>query len=148
MIRGIELEDLPMVRIRAEGLAAGYYPELIPDVAAEHSLLRELATNTQHYARAIGKVGDPEAVLLARTGNNLWATHKHATVLLWYSRSPGAGAKLLRDFRDWVKVQKRMVLAGFTDDFGLDDRVVALLRRTGFIQRGGVHVYFPRGEKK
>lgn len=148
MIRGIELVDLPMIRIRAEGLAAGYYPEFIPDIAREHGLLRELATGNRHYAKAIGLSGDPEAVLMAHEGDNLWATQRHATVLVWYSRTPGAGAKLLRDFVRWARGQKHLVVAGFMDDFDMDARVAVLLRRVGFIQRGGAHVLFPGGSKK
>lgn len=148
MIRNIEIADCPVIRMKAEALAVKLYPELIPDVGAEHALLSELRGNDHHYARAIGGVGTPQAVLLARGGGNLWATRRHATVLLWYSEIPGAGYSLLTDFRRWVDADKRMALAGFTDDFGMDARLVGVLRRAGFIQRGGTYVHFPRGSKK
>jgi hypothetical protein len=148
VIRGLEVADMANIRLRAEQIAAAYYPELIPDLGLEHALLTELRSNTHHYAKVVGNAGEPKAALLAKVGGNLWATRKHATVLLWYSDSPGAGLVLLRDFRRWVDEQKGVVLAGLIDDFGMDARLVATLRREGFSQRGGAYVHFPRGEKK
>jgi hypothetical protein len=147
LIRGLDLKDLPAVRVAAETLAAKMYPELIPAVDREHELLRDLCLGTNHYARVIGEVGDPDAVLLAQTGDNLWAARRHATILLWHSVKPGAGYALLTDFVKWVKGQKHVVVAGFIDDFDMDARIAVLLRRAGFIQRGGAHVYFPGGSK-
>jgi hypothetical protein len=147
LIRGLHLKDLPAVRIAAEALAARMYPELVPAADQEHALLREFVLGYQHYARVIGDIGDPDAVLIARTGTNLWAYRKHATVLLWHSVKPGAGYALLRDFVKWVKLQKQVVVAGFIDDFDMDARIVVMLRRAGFIQRGGAHLFFPGGPK-
>ncbi len=147
MIRGIETKDLPAIRIAGEALAARLYPEFIPDIAREHAMLSDLRTNTLHYARVIGEIGDPDAVLIARTGDNLWALRRHATILLWHSVKPGAGYALLRDFVKWAKNQKHVVAIGFIDDFGMDVRMVAVLRRVGFIKRGGMHILFPGGPK-
>lgn len=144
----MNLKDLPAIRIAAEALAAKMYPELIPAVDLEHALLRDVMLSDQHYARVIGEIGDPDAVLIARTGTNLWALRKHATVLLWHSVKPGAGYMLLRDFVKWVKTQKHVVVAGFIDDFDMDARIAVLLRRAGFIQRGGAWLYLPGGSKK
>ncbi len=143
----MELKDLPAVRIAAEALAAKIYPELIPAVDRTHAILMETRTNSHHYAKVVGDIGDPDAVLIARTGDNLWAARRHATILLWHSVKPGAGYALLVDFVKWVKGQKHVVVAGFIDDFCMDTRLVAILRRAGFIQRGGAYVYFPGGSK-
>lgn len=148
MIRGLDVKDLPAVRIAAETLAAKLYPELIPAIDRTHAMLRDIKADPRHYARVIGAIGDPDAVLLAQTGDNLWALRRHATILLWHSVKPGAGYALLTDFVKWVKGQKHVVVAGFVDDFGMDDRVVVALRRVGFIQRGGAHVLFPGGPKR
>lgn len=148
-VRRLEKADLAMVRIRGEGIAAALFPEMIPDIAKEHETLRQLCADPKHYVGAIGDTGDPEAVLVARTGDNLWATKQHATILLWYSHKPGSSIALLRDFRNWVRTQKHIALAGFMDDFGLDLRMRPLLQRVGFRRRGGAYVYFPpRGAKR
>lgn len=142
------MADLASVRMKGEAIAAGYYPEMIPDVGREHDLLASMFQDSSHYTKCVGPKEAPEAVLIARSGDNLWALRRHATVLLWYSGKPGAGFKLLRDFKSWVAGQKQMVLAGFMDDFGMDARMVAPLRRAGFIQRGCAYVHFPRGAKR
>lgn len=146
-IRGMELLDQPSVRVAGEALAARYYPELIPDIDREVQLLGSLRFDTSCYTKVIGPVGNPDAALIARTGTNLWALRRHATILLWYSKKPGAGYALLKDFVKWTTGQKHVVLAGVIDDFGMRSGVIALLRRAGFIQRGGAHLFFPRGAK-
>ena len=147
MIRQLVTQDAPTVRQKAEALAAVYYPELIPDVDLEVKLLTDLRNAPgHHYAKVVGSPGKPVAALLARTGTNLWATRKHSAMMLWYSETPGAGIALLRDYRDWVLGNKQIQVAGLIDDFGIDARIVATLRREGFIQRGGAFLLFPRGE--
>lgn len=148
MIRGIDKADLPTIRVKAEVLAAEYYPELIPDIGKEVELLQRWCEDSSHYTKCVGEVGNPSAVLVAKVGDNVWATRKHAAIVLWYSEKPGAGTALLRDFRGWVKQQKSIVLAGVMDDFGWDARLISLMRREGFEQRGGAYCFFPRGAKK
>lgn len=147
-IRNLEMADLASVRMKAEAIAADYYPELIPSIDREHALLSMMFQDSSHYARCVGPRESPEAVLIAHCSDNLWALHRHATILLWYSAKPGAGYILLTDFVRWVREQKRMVLAGFMDDFGMDERMDGLLRRAGFVKRGCAHCLFPRGTKK
>lgn len=149
-IRPLEIRDCPWVRVKAQTLAAAMYPELIADIDKVHWLVRDFATCDRHYAKVVGEVGEPRAVLLARVENNTWAMKKHATVLFWYSEIGGAGAALLRDFRRWVDSQKQhVVIAGFNADWiMLDDRPLALAARIGFENRGdGGYMYFPRGRK-
>lgn len=142
------MADLPAIRIAGEKLAAEYYPELIPDIGKEVALLQQWVADTTQYTRCVGGSGHPDAVLIAKTGDNAWATRKHATIMLWYSAKPGAGAALLRDFREWVRGQKQIALAGFMDDFGVRHGLRRLVTRAGFEQRGGAYCFFPRGSKK
>jgi hypothetical protein len=129
-------------------LAATMYPELIPDIEKVHWLIRNAIHATDHYSRVVGEVGQPRAVILTHMENNLWAMKKNASVLLWYSDIPGAGAMLLRGFKRWVKEQGNIVLAGFVADWvQMDTRPLLLAERIGFKQRGGGYFYFPRGSK-
>jgi len=136
------LRDQPAVRRHAERLAATYYPEMIPDVDKEVALLR-----SADYARVIGPVEEPTAMLVARTGDNVWATKRHASILLWYSRVPGQGILLMRDFKLWVREQG-LLMAGLIDDYGMPAATQLILSALGFTTRGGALVYFPRGAKR
>lgn len=123
------------------------YPELISDIEKVHWLVRDVTSSTKHFARVVGEKGDPKAVLVAHAGENVWAMKRHATIMVWYSEIPGAGAKLLREFREWVKAERNIVLAGFSCDWVMmDDRPLKLASRIGFKQRGeGTYLFFPRG---
>lgn len=145
--RPLEVADCPKVRALAQKLAATMYPELISDIEKVHWLVRDVTNNTKHFARVVGQKGDPGAVLIACAGNNVWAMKRHATVMVWYSEIPGAGAKLLREFREWVKEGQDIVLGGFSCDWVMtDDRPLKLASRIGFKQRGcGTYLFFPRG---
>ena len=148
MIRKLEVADSPMVRTTMQTMAATMYPELIPDIEKVHWLIRDATSSDKHYARVVGPVGEPKAVLVARVQQNMWAAKKSATVLLWYSEQPGAGAALMRDFMKWVVKDPQIVMAGLTIDWcGADWRVVRMLEHIGFVDRGGSLVYFPRGRK-
>lgn len=138
------IRDIPAIRVAGEAIAARYYPELIPDIERENGILSSMRADSNQYCRVLGEPGNPDAALIASTGGNLWALRRHATILLWYSKKPGAGYALLKDFVRWTKEQNSVVLVGIIDDFGMNDDTVALLRRAGFIQRGGAHLFFPR----
>jgi hypothetical protein len=144
------VEDGSMLRAKAQIYAATMYPEMIPDIDKIHWLVRMLTNESDtHYCRVVGPIGAPKAAILTRTENNLWAMKKHAAMVLWYSEIPGAGAMLLRGFRDWVRAHKQVVLAGFVADWvQVDLRPLLLAERIGFKRRGdGGFVFFPRGAK-
>jgi hypothetical protein len=145
--RQIEMEDGAQVRIVAMTLAAEKYPELIPDIDKMHGLVRKARLDGSQFARVVGEIGDPRAALIALISSNTWAMRSHATVMLWYSQIPGAGAKLLREFRDWVHEHKNISAAGFHCDWEVtDERPLMLAERIGFKRRGGgAYLMFPRG---
>lgn len=141
MIRGMQRADEPFIRGIGETLAAKLYPELIPDMGKEVELLRRA-----DYARVIGEVGRPHSALIALAGNNAWATKRHAAVVLWYGEKSG-GVRLLWDFKRWAREQNFLV-AAVTDDHGRLSTGGAILKGSGFEQRGGAYMYFPKGAKR
>ncbi len=134
-------EDQSFIRLKAETLAASLYPEFIPDMGKEIDLLRRA-----DYARVIGEVGRPHSALIALAGQNLWATKKFASIMLWYGEGNG-GLRLLWSFKRWVREQNVLV-ASVTDDHDLATNAKKILMATGFEQRGGTYMYFPKGAKR
>lgn len=149
MIRKLESRDCAPVRQRGAVLAAQYYPELILDIDKSHKLVHDFVGDESHYAFVCGKVGEPTAALLARRNAGVWCTKSSAMVMLWYSDVPGQGAALLRHFRDWVKEDGRIVMAGWSEDYHMptDTRLLIkeLAANIGFTRRAGSLIYFPRG---
>jgi hypothetical protein len=147
LIRKLVRTDFPLIRAKAETLAATMYPELISDIEKIHLLLREVLSSDHYYARAVGPEDEPKAALIARSHANMWAMKKSATILLWYSDIPGAGRLLLKDFKQWVKKDAQIVMAGITSDWHAERDVSPVLKRAGFLERGhGSYVYLPRGD--
>lgn len=143
------VEDGPLLRAKAQILAATMYPEFIPDIEKIHWLVRSCTNDKSHYSRVVGEPGAPKAAILTRTQDNLWAMKKHVAVLLWYSEIPGMGATLLRGFRDWVREEKHVLVAGFAADWlSMDERPLLLADKIGFKRRGeGGFFFYPRGSK-
>lgn len=134
-------DDQSFIRMKAETLAAKLYPELIPDLDKEIALLRRA-----DYARVIGEVGKPHSALIALSGQNAWATKKHASVVLWYGTN-GGGLRLLWDFKRWAREQNVLV-ASMTDDHDMDRAAIKILVLSQFVRRGGTFMYFPKGAKR
>lgn len=151
MIRRLESRDCALVRQYGAVLAAQYYPELIMDIDKAHQLVHDLVGDETHYAYVCGKPGEPTAALLARRGAGVWSTKPSAAVMLWYSTVPGQGVTLLRHFRNWVKEDGRIVMAGWCEDYHIRVhdayRIQEIASRVGFKRRGGAFLYFPRGAK-
>lgn len=135
IIRGMRSGDRHAVFEKACSLAATHYPYLRPEVDKISKLIVDAMYNGfALVAERDGKVG---AALLARTGPNLWGQRNHATVLLWYSDVPGAGAAMLRKFRDWVRAGRTIRLAGFVSDSeAVDPSALRLAERIGFTRKG------------
>ena len=112
-----------------------------------HGILADLVHSPTAYTKVVGPKGAPVAALVANIGKLRWATRKRAVVELWYSDLPGAGYRLLVDFRKWVQAQKNVVLAGMV--FAIPDPMAPdlIAQRAGFHRRGNMNVYYPRGAK-
>lgn len=121
------------------------YPALKPDFDKIRHQIKLATSSAQHLCLvAEGKNQQVGGVLLAMSGNNLWAQRQFAVVNLWISQIPGAGAAMLRHFRDWVKSRPAIRVAGIMADLDIDSRVWELVQRIGFKKRGGAYLLYTR----
>jgi len=140
MIRPATLQDVTGIL----GIALGEvkrYP-LRPDKDRMQKVIIETISAPSHLALVDEEDGQIRAVLLAMSGDNLWAQRKFANVMLWWSDKPGSGAKLLRRFRDWVTSRRAVKVAGFAPDIDLDERTYKLMEHLGFQRSGGAYLLF------
>ena len=145
MLRDMKASDRGVVAGWARKLAAEKYPFLRPDVEKINAVLQEAQLSNRHYARVRVDAQDVAgAVLIGATSEIFWAQRKHCAVVLWYSQLPGAGAELLRDFRQWVLDQRPIRAAGLQIDCEVDPRALKLADRIGFKQRGGAYLLYTR----
>lgn len=76
--------------------------------------------------------GKVEGAVGAYVQRGFWFERMQASVLLFYSRVPGAGAALIREFARWVKSRPAIKLAVFSLEHNADPRLGKFLRRLGF----------------
>jgi hypothetical protein len=76
--------------------------------------------------------GKVVAAVIAHVSPGFWFHKLQASVLMYYTRVPGAGAPLLREFARWVKGRSGIKLAIFELEPNADPRLVRFLKRLGF----------------
>lgn len=118
------------------------YPLLRRDAPKMNELFTDVVSAARHYGFVAEQNGEVKGVLLAFTVNNAWAQRQSCGVMLWVSKIPGAGAEMLRQFRDWIKSRRAIKVAGFAPDVDLDPRVWMLAERIGFQRHGGAYLLY------
>jgi hypothetical protein len=146
IIRPATLADLEDVVSIAIDQSLVWFPRL----AAERVKISRTAvaaiSSKQHFCWVAEDEGKVQGVLVGLTGDNLWASGQHTSIVLWVSKIPNGGAALLRRFKKWLQARKAIVLAGMTPDRDIDQRALRLLERIGFLRSGGSYLLFTRGE--
>lgn len=117
------------------------YP-LRPDLENMKALITDAISSAKHYCYVVEHEGRVSGVLAGLTSNNLWAQRQNCNITLWVSKVPGAGAALLRGFRDWVKSRRAIKVAGMCPDLELDPRALQLAERIGFKRHGGAYLLY------
>lgn len=120
---------------------ASKYP-LKRDAVKMNALFTDAVSAARHYAIVAEQNGEVKAALLAFTVNNEWAQRQNSGIRLWVSKIPGAGAAMLRQFRDWVKSRRAIKVAGFAPDVDVDPRALILAERIGFQRHGGAYLLY------
>ena len=88
--------------------------------------------NPAHFLWVTEIDGRVEAAVAACVQPRFWFTKLQCSVLLYYSRKPGAGLPLLREFARWVKSRSGIKIAIFELEPGVDPRLVRFIKRLGF----------------
>lgn len=139
-IRPAALSDLDAILELANGQAARY--PLRPDPVKMRQLAVEAISAARHFVWVAEDQGSVCAILAGMTSSNLWAQRQNCNIVLWVSECPGAGAALLRRFRDWIKPRRGIKVAGMSPDLEIDPRALALAERVGFRRHGGAYLLY------
>jgi N-acetylglutamate synthase-like GNAT family acetyltransferase len=135
-IRRATLGDVPaIVEIAVESVTREPWPLRVSRekmANAAEALIRDNASFI-YVGESAGKV---EACVAAETGPGFWFERLQSSVLLFYTRKPGLGAALLREYARWVKSRPAIKVAVFALEPSADPRVATFLRRLGFSVSG------------
>ena len=142
MIRPARIFDRRAVLELADEWTA-LYPYLKPDRDRMSILFRTAVSQpSTHYAAVVQDGDDVTGCIAAMQGQNVWARKNHMAILLWVSKTPGEGARLLRMFKRWTDTRPTVRLAGFHPDIDVDPRALKLAERIGFKRYGGAQIYY------
>ena len=105
-------------------------------VTVDREAMREMAMQCLNPAHFMW-VGEDEsgnvvAAVAAMTQKSFWYRGLQCSVLLYYTRKPGAGAALLREFARWVKSRSGIKVAVLELEPNVDLRLTRFLKRLGF----------------
>lgn len=129
--RKAKLEDVPaIVDIAVESVSRDPLPVKIDrDAMAETA---RTCLNPAHFMWVAEQDGKVVASVAACVQQSFWYQKLQCSVLLYYSRVPGAGAPLLREFAQWVKSRSAIKVAVLELEPGADARLVKFMKRLGF----------------
>jgi hypothetical protein len=131
IVRRARLQDIDaIVEIAVESVSRDPLPVKI-DREAMANMARE-CMGPAHFLWVAEVDGKVEAAVAAHVSPGFWFHKLQASVLLYYSRAPGAGLPLLREFAKWVKSRSAIKIAVFELEPSADPRLVRFLKRLGF----------------
>lgn len=129
--RKAKLEDIPaIVDIAVESVSRDPLPVKINrDAMADTA---RTCLNPAHFMWVAEQDGRVVASVAACVQPSFWFDKLQCSVLLYYTRAPGAGVALLREFAKWVKSRSAIKVAVLELEPGADPRLVKFLNRLGF----------------
>jgi N-acetylglutamate synthase-like GNAT family acetyltransferase len=129
--RKAKLDDIPaIVDIAVESVSRDPLPVKINREAMADTA--RTCLNPAHFMWVAEQDGKVVASVAACVQESFWFSKLQCSVLLYYTRVPGAGLPLMREFARWVKSRSAIKLAVMELEPGADPRLVKFLNRLGF----------------
>lgn len=129
--RKAKLDDIPaIVDIAVESVLRDPLPVKINREAMADTA--RACLNPAHFMWVAEQDGKVVASVAACVQPSFWFDKLQCSVLLYYTRVPGAGVGLLREFAKWVKSRSAIKVAVLELEPGADPRLVKFLKRLGF----------------
>jgi N-acetylglutamate synthase-like GNAT family acetyltransferase len=129
--RKARLDDVPaIVDIAVESVSRDPLP-----VKINRESMAETARtclNPAHFMWVAEQDGKVVASVAACVQPSFWFDKLQCSVLLYYTRTPGAGLPLMRELARWVKSRSAIKVAVLELEPGTDPRLVKFLKRVGF----------------
>ena len=129
--RKAKLEDIPaIVDIAVESVSRDPLPVKINREAMSDTA--RTCLNPAHFMWVAEQDGKVVASVAACVQESFWFSKLQCSVLLYYTRVPGAGLPLMREFARWVKSRSAIKVAVMELEPDADPRLVKFLKRLGF----------------
>lgn len=102
------------------------------DTEAMKALARSMIGNPAHFVWVGETDGRVTACVAAQVSPGFWFRGLQASVLLYFARTPGQGALLLRQFSRWCKSRRGIKMAILELEPNTDPRLKRALSKFGF----------------
>jgi len=144
LIRPAALGDVSAIRdIAIESVSQDPIPVRIDPDSMEDTIKECIAGQT-HFIWVSEIDGVVVAAVAAMSERSFWFERQQCSVLLYYTRIPGEGLKLLREFGRWVKSRPVIKVAVMELEPTTDPRLIKFLKRIGFT-RTSMNCSYVRG---
>jgi len=145
-IRPAVLSDIPaIVDIAVESVSNDPLPVKV-DKGSMADTARDAIAGNQHFLWVSEVDGQVVGAVCAVSEKSFWYERQQCSVLLYYTRVPGEGIKLLRELARWIKSRPVIKVAVMELEPGCDPRLIKFLQRIGF-SRTSVNCSYVRGSK-
>jgi hypothetical protein len=129
--RKAKLDDIPtIVDIAVESVSHNPLPVKVNREAMADTA--RTCLNPAHFMWVAEQDGKVVASVAACVQESFWFSKLQCSVLLYYTRVPGAGLPLMREFARWVKSRSAIKVAVMELEPDADPRLVKFLKRLGF----------------
>lgn len=105
---------------------------------------KEAIAGNSHFLWVSEVDGEVVAAVCAMAERSFWYERQQCSVLLYYTRVPGEGLKLLRELARWVKSRPVIKVAVMELEPNTDPRLIRFLSRIGF-SRTSTNCSYVRG---
>ena len=141
IFRPAKINDIPgMIELAVESVSRDPLPVRISRPAMNDTL-KGVVGHPSHFAWVGEEDGRIESAVVATVSHGFWFERQQASVLMFYTRKPGGGLPLLRQFARWVKDRPAIKIAVFELEPYMDERFVRMFTRLGFGRRSTNMVY-------
>lgn len=129
--RKARIDDIPaIVDIAVESVSRNPLPVKLDRQAM--AATARTCMNPAHFVWVSEQEGRVVAAMGACVQPSFWFERLQCSVLLYYSRVPGAGMPLIRQFARWVRSRPAIKVAVLELEPDADPRLVKFLKRVGF----------------
>jgi hypothetical protein len=129
--RKARIDDIPaIVDIAVESVSRNPLPVKLDRQAM--AATARTCMNPAHFVWVSEQEGRVVAAMGACVQPSFWFERLQCSVLLYYSRVPGAGMPLIRQFARWVRSRPAIKVAVLELEPDADPRLVRFLKRVGF----------------
>lgn len=132
IFRKAKLQDIPaIVDIAVESVSKDPI-----DVKIDRAAMADTAKVCLNPAHFMWVAEDDDGVVVAAVAacvqQGFWFERMQCSVLLFYTRVPGACLPLMRELAKWIKSRSAIKLGIVSLEPGVDPRLVGFLKRVGF----------------